>query len=211
MSEAIVEYSAADGCEVKLTPAIVAKYIVTGNAKVPDKDVYSFMMKCKARGLNPLAGDCYMTCYQNQRTGDISTSVITSKDYFVRTACAQETFDGMQAGVVIVKSDGSMERREGSLVGNTTERLVGGWAKVYVKNRQIPSYSEVSLGEYSTGKNLWASKPATMIRKVALVQAIREAYPEQFGGIYDRDEMPEPIAAPTTQEVEVNDEYEEQF
>ena len=31
-----------------------------------------------------------------------------------------------------------------------------------------------------------------MIRKVALVQALREAYPGAYGGIYDRDEMPEP-------------------
>ena len=29
-----------------------------------------------------------------------------------------------------------------------------------------------------------------MIRKVALVQALREAYPGAYGGIYDSDEMP---------------------
>ena len=38
-----------------------------------------------------------------------------------------------------------------------------------------------------------------MIRKVALVQALREAFPAKFGGVYDRDEMPaempaEPVA-----------------
>ena len=50
----------------------------------------------------------------------------------------------------------------------------------------------MSLAEYDQKRSLWLSKPATMIRKVALVQALREAYPGEFGGIYDGAEMPEP-------------------
>ena len=190
MSEAMVKYTAADGQEVKLTPAIVAKFIASGSGQPSDKDIFSFMMQCKARGLNPLAKDCYMTTYRN-RDGSTSVSVITSKDYFVRTAAKQPDFDGMEAGVVVVNREGKMEYREGSLVGKDTERLVGGFANVYSKKRNHPSRAVVSLDEYDTGKSLWKDKKATMIRKVALVQAIREAYPEQFGGVYDPDEMPE--------------------
>lgn len=189
MAEAMVKYNASDGCEVKLTPGTVAKYIVTGNSAPSDREVYAFMMKCQARGLNPLAGDCYMTCYQN-RDGSTSSSVITSKDYFVRTATSQPDFDGMRAGVVVIDRNGAMEYREGALVGVQTERLIGGWAEVWSKNRKLPSKAVVSLEEYDQKRNLWKTKPATMIRKVALVQAIREAYPQQFGGIYDADEMP---------------------
>ena len=36
----------------------------------------------------------------------------------------------------------------------------------------------------------WQKMPATMIRKVALVQALREAIPEEFGGLYSPEEMP---------------------
>ena len=35
----------------------------------------------------------------------------------------------------------------------------------------------------------WAKKPATMIRKVALVQALREAFPKSFGGMYIAEEQ----------------------
>lgn len=190
MADAMVQYSASDGCEVKLTPGVVAKYIVTGNGAPSDREVYAFMMKCQARGLNPLAGDCYMTCYQS-RDGSMSSSVITSKDYFVRTATSQPDFDGMRAGVVVIDRNGAMEYREGALVGGQTERLIGGWAEVWSKSRKLPSKAVVSLEEYDQKRSLWRTKPATMIRKVALVQAIREAYPQQFGGIYDADEMPE--------------------
>ena len=205
MSEqGIVRYVASDGTEVKLSPAIVAKYVLTGNGEASDKDVFSFLAKCRARGLNPLAGDAYMTSYRN-RDGSTSTSVIVSKDYFVRTATQQVGFDGMRAGVVVAnRKTGELTYREGSIVGKNSECLVGGWAEVYDKGRRFASRAEVSLDEYDQGRSLWKSKPATMIRKVALVQALREAYPGAFGGIYDRDEMPEPVIpipdAPTVDE-----------
>lgn len=193
MSEkGIIQYRASDGSDVRLSPGIVAKYIVSGNGEASDKDLFVFMAKCQARGLNPLAGDAYMTTYRD-KSGRTSSSVIVSKDYFVRTATQKETFDGMRAGVVVAdRATGELTYREGSIVGRNTEALVGGWAEVYDKRRSHPSRAEVSLAEYDQKRSLWLSKPATMIRKVALVQALREAYPGEFGGIYDGAEMPEP-------------------
>ena len=46
----------------------------------------------------------------------------------------------------------------------------------------------------------WSKKPATMIRKVALVQALREAFPKALGGMYTAEEQgqeePEATAVP---------------
>lgn len=208
----IVRYTANDGVEVTLTPQTVAAYIATGNASADPADVMRFIATCRARGLNPMAGDCYMTVYESRATGRKTVSTVVSKDYFVRTATSQESFDGMRAGVVVYKPrTGEQEWREGTIVGSQSEQLVGGWAEVYDKRRSHPSKVSVSLSEYDTGKSLWRTKPATMIRKVALVQALREAYPAQFGGVYDRDEMPPAPAVPEqpTQEVERKpDEYE---
>lgn len=186
----IVKYTASDGSDVKLTPAIVQRYIVAGGQRVDDREVFAFMAKCQARGLNPLAGDAYMTAYRNKQTGRVEASVIVSKDYFVRTATQQPTFDGARAGVVVATKDG-LVYREGCIVGRSTERLVGGWAEVRDKRRSVPSRAEVSLEEYDQHRSLWKTKPATMIRKVALVQALREAYPGAYGGIYDSSELPE--------------------
>jgi hypothetical protein len=36
---------------------------------------------------------------------------------------------------------------------------------------------------------MWAKMPALMIRKVALVSAMREAFSENVGGLYTTDEM----------------------
>ena len=195
----IMRYQASDGSEVSLSPSIVAKYIIAGNQPATDKDIYAFMAKCQARHLNPLAGDAYMTTYKN-RDGTVTSNVIVSKDYFVRTASQQPGFDGFKAGVVVSsKKTGELTYRQGSLVGKNSETLVGGWAEVYDKNRTHPSRIEVSLDEYDQHRSLWNSKPATMIRKVALVQALREAYPGAYGGLYDRDELTEQQSEPPIQ------------
>lgn len=198
MSQQIVKYRANDGVEVQLTAQTVQAYIATGNAQADPADVVRFMATCRARGLNPLAGDCYMTVYQGASGKSVST--VVSKDYFVRTATQDPAFDGMRAGIVVMGKDGQLSYREGCICGRQTERLVGGWAEVLVRGRSVPSRAEVSLEEYDQHRSLWKTKPATMIRKVALVQALREAFPAKFGGVYDRDEMPvempaEPVAA----------------
>lgn len=206
----LVTYKASDGSDVRLSPGIVAKYVITGGLPVDEREVYGFMAKCQARHLNPLAGDAYMTTYKNKMTGKVEASVIVSKDYFVRTATQQPGFDGIRAGVVVLdKRAGDMRYREGTIYSKAQEQLVGGWAEVYDKARSHPSRAEVSLEEYDQHRSLWKTKPATMIRKVALVQALREAYPGAYGGIYDRDEMPEPPEPVAAQAAEVEREAEE--
>lgn len=205
----LVTYKASDGSDVRLSPGIVAKYVITGGLPVDEREVYGFMAKCQARHLNPLAGDAYMTTYKNKMTGKVEASVIVSKDYFVRTATQQPGFDGIRAGVVVWdKRVGDMRYREGTIYSKAQEQLVGGWAEVYDKARSHPSRAEVSLEEYDQHRSLWKTKPATMIRKVALVQALREAYPGAYGGLYDRDEMPEPPEPVAAQAAEVEREAE---
>lgn len=207
----IVRYQASDGSEVKLSPSIVARYVITGGQQVDDREIFGFMAKCQARHLNPLAGDAYMTAYKNKKTGRVEASVIVSKDYFVRTATQQPGYDGHIAGVITWdKRKGEMKYHEGTVYRESQEQLVGGWAEVYDKGRSHPSRAEVSLKEYDQHRSLWFSKPATMIRKVALVQALREAYPGAYGGVYDSDEMPEPPEPVAVQVAEVEREAEVQ-
>src|SRR5574344_2599467 len=58
------------------------------------------------------------------------------------------------------------------------------------KDWEHPFKHEVYMSEYNTGKSLWASKPITMLKKVAMAQAFRLAFPDELGGMpYTSDEL----------------------
>lgn len=182
---AVCEYE-ANGEKIKLSPQIIRQYLVNGNSAVTDAEVMMFLMLCKGQHLNPFLREAYLIKY-----GNAPATIIVGKDVHIKRACRNERFAGMQAGVTVISKDGQrLIEREGTLTVDG-EQLVGGWAKVYVKGYEHPVYSSVSMREYSSGKSNWASnaKPATMIRKVALSQALREAFPEDLQGLYGAEEM----------------------
>ena len=189
-NKSLVVYQTEQG-EVRLTPEIVKKYLVNGDAdKVTDQEIMMFIQMCRYQGLNPFLREAYLIKF-----GNSPATLVTGKDTFTKRAAKSEKCAGYEAGVIVQKQDGSIEQRKGSLV-LPDEKLVGGWARVYRKDWKVPMEVTVSLQEYQRHNNKgelmrnWKEMPATMIRKVALVQALREAIPEEFGGLYSPEEMP---------------------
>jgi hypothetical protein len=174
------------GLEVKLTIDYVKKYIARGVAELTDEEAYSFIGFCKYNCLNPFLNEAFLIKYKK---GDAPTYIV-GKYAFMKRAEACPDFDGFEAGLILKRGDMIVEE-VGSLMlpGDT---LLGGWSKAYRKSCKYPFVARVALSEYSTGQALWASKPSTMIRKVAIVHALREAFPTQLGGLYVSEEMPEP-------------------
>lgn len=183
MSE-IVKYVTTDGLELELTPRKVIEELVPAKDRsaMTDRNVAMIMARCAALRMNPLAGDCHIGVFKGRPT------IMPSIDYYQRVAAMQEGYDGMDSGVVV--SDGhTMEEVCGCIVQKGWE-LVGGWAIAYDKGRSHPVHIVVALEEYAQDNSMWEAKPATMIRKVAKAQALRELYPGCFKGTYVAEEMP---------------------
>lgn len=185
----VTEYKVGEE-SIRLSPAIVRKYLVNGSGNVTDQEIMMFIGLCKYQHLNPFLREAYLIKYGNQ-----AATIVTGKEAITKRAMRNSRFSGQQAGVVIYhKEIGELENRNGSLV-IPGEKLVGGWAKVYVKGFDVPIEAAVSFEEYVGRKgdgsinSQWAKKPATMIRKVALMQALREAFPEELGSMYASEEM----------------------
>lgn len=178
----LVKY-ATDHGDVELSPEIIRKYLVPGDTKVSDQEVYLFLELCKAQKLNPFTREVYLVKY-----GNYPASIVTGKEVFTKRAMNNPMYAGLKAGITLQTKNGSIERREGSLPF-PGETVVGGWASVYIKGYTVPIFDEVSLAEYSGTGALWKSKPATMIRKVAIVHALREAFPKDFEGLYSQEEI----------------------
>ena len=191
----MVEYE-SDGQKVKLSPAMIRKYLVSGNGAVSDQEVMMFLSLCKFQKLNPFLKEAYLIKYGSQ-----PATIVTGKEAFMKRALRNPNYAGYEAGVVVMDNQtGNMENRVGTIVLPEVETLLGGWATVYVKGWEHPLTVTVAFDEYCLRKegkpaSNWAVKPATMIRKVALVQALREAFPADLGGMYTAEETGDAIAS----------------
>ena len=190
----IVKFKADSGAMVEITHDDVIQYLCpTATAQ----EVGLFLQLCQAQRLNPWIGEAYLVKY-----GDNPAQMQVGKEAFTKRAAANPDYEGFEAGITYADASAHIRQREGSAYyPSVGERLVGGWCRVFVNGKK-PFYDEVALQEYNTGKSLWKSKPATMIRKVALVHCLREAFPDDFAGLYSEEEMPDRSSAPATVEVE---------
>lgn len=174
--------------EIELTVKMVKTFLVvpTKSKQYPtDEDIVKFIMLNKARGLNPWEGDSYLTGYDSNDGPQFS--LITAIQALLKRAEVCPEFDGVESGICVLK-DGQVIERNGSLI-LAGEQLIGGWAKVYRKDRKIPSYAVVTFSVYNTDRSRWKKDPAGMIQKVAKAHALREAFPNHLAGLRTDDEM----------------------
>lgn len=183
----------ADGEQVKLTPTIVQNYIVgEQNGKITMPEFKMFTALCKARALNPFLKEAYCIKFNDNTPAQI----VVGKDAVLKRAVRNPNYDGKENGVIVqVIETGEIIERKGTFYIPAEERLVGGWAKVYRKDWNNPTYCSVSFEEVAQRKkdgslnSNWAGKGATMVEKVAVVRALRETFVEDLGGMYEAEEM----------------------
>lgn len=171
-----------NGQDVALSYRIVRQFLTKGEGGVTDAEIVQFISLCKFNQLNPFLGEAYLVKY-----GNSPASMITSKEALMKRAESSEQYDGFQAGVIVMRNNEPVEV-EGSFI-LPTDQLLGGWCKVFRKDRKVPVVSRVSFQEFSKNQSTWKTMPATMIRKVAEAQAFREAFPVNLGGMYIAEEQ----------------------
>lgn len=179
----VVEYESALG-PVRLTAEDVKNYLVSGDSsKVTDREIKLFMELCKYQRLNPFTGEAYPIKFGSD------FQMVVGYETYKRRAEENPAYRGRKSGIVVVRS-GQVIQKEGTCV-YPSEELIGGWCRVYVQRPEFKDemYKEVSLEEYNKGQANWKTKPATMIEKVAVSQALRAAFPTDYQGLYTAAEF----------------------
>lgn len=157
--------------KVILNSEVVRNYLVSGGGQVTDQEIIFYMKLCKARGLNPWIKDCYLIKYGK----DDPAATVVSKDVFLKRAQNSGKYLGHE---VILSDDGKQAT-----------------CKVYIKDYKIPISVTVDYDEYvgrkkdGTINSQWKKRPKTMLRKCALVAGLREAFSEDLGNLYIKDEI----------------------
>lgn len=159
------------------------------NSQLADKDVHKTLLATTFKGFEAvkmkqaimegmirgftfkdfLEKNVYAISYGN------SYSLITSIDYARKIA--------MRSGLAGKSEPKYTEDEKGNILTCTVtvKRNVNGVIGDYT--------ATVYFKEYTTNKNLWTSKPRTMIAKVAEMHALRSAFPEEMAQQYVEEEM----------------------
>ena len=158
-----------------------------------DQETVVFLKTCQSLSLNPFANEIYLIKYSE----DDKAAIVIDIHSYLKSAETNESFNGIEAGIVLRDSGGKLEFREGSLLlPDEAEKLAGGYARVFRKDREKSFYMAVNKAEclrYTKSGNLtrfWTKeKQPMMLRKTALKRALVEAFPSLFAGTLSTAEV----------------------
>ena len=171
----------ANGEQVTLSPSTVKNFLVNGNENISTQETVMFINLCKYQHLNPFLNEAYIIKY-----GSKPAQLITSKEAFMKRAESNPQYNGFKAGCIVLRNN-DVVYTNGAVILHT-DKLIGGWGEVSRKDRDIPVRVELSMKEFSKNQSTWRTMPATMIRKTAIVNALRETFPDTLGGMYTEDD-----------------------
>jgi phage recombination protein Bet len=181
--------------KIKLSVRIIQNMIAVptkSGRTCSDSEAMKFAMLCRARRLDPFQGDAFLIGYDTQNGPQFN--LITSHQALLKRAELHPEFDGMQSGVIVRGTEGGEPRdREGDF-HLEEEILIGAWAKVFFKQRKIPSTDRIALKNFAktyNGKLMgrWNDDPEGQLVKCAEASALRKAFPTMCGGMFLRQEM----------------------
>lgn len=199
-----VKFESLSGIMVQLDAATVRNTLTRGNGNVSDQEVAMFLRTCQAKKLDPLEnGEVYLIKYDDKAPAQL----VVGCHAYIRRADHFPDYRGFSAGITVVRGENTEPvQKEGACVYKVlNEQLIGGWCRVRRARADgviDETFVEVSMDEYSTGKSNWNAKPATMIRKVAISQAFRAAFPNEYEGMYTAEEMQASGAIPVSYKVD---------
>jgi len=167
---------------------------------IGDDEFALFIEQCKRSGLDPLLKEAFCVA-RKHNGGSRERPVWTTKYEFQPSEAGMlaraerfPDFKGIQASAAYAEDEIIVDQGKGEVLHrfNPVKRkgaLAGAWARV-VRADKLPVVVWLDFGGYAQQSPLWAKIPMTMIEKCARVAALRKAYPEAFGGLYVREEMP---------------------
>jgi len=157
------------------------------NQEAPILERYKFMMMCMALRMHPALNELHLVQYGGK------WRYVIGKYAILKRAEQDPNFHSFEAGIIVLREGKTVD-----IVGGVPlpgDKLYGGWVRIKRMTKageMAENYHSVLLDEGNVWKPTsgpWVNMPATMIRKVAMVQGIRELYPMELGGLYDSAEM----------------------
>jgi len=146
---------------------VIFDYLASLGNDLTDKHRNQFIQICRGFNLNPFKREIYGIQYGK------NFNIIVGYEVYLKRAERSQAMNGWK-----VWTEG-------------TDKDLKACIQIKRKDWEEPFYHEVYIEEYHQGNSMWNSKPRTMLKKVAMAQGFRLAFPLELGGLpYTSDEMP---------------------
>lgn len=175
-----VKYAVVPQPIVELSVDDVKKYIAP---TATDKELFLFMNVAKSYGLNPFRREVHFVKY-----GSNPGQTVVGYESYLKRAERTGQLDGW--GVELGKDN----------IGEKATIII------HRKDRKNPVVWTVYRHEFDTQQANWKKMPLFMLRKVAISQGFRLAFPEELGGM---PYIPEEINGNVSESLPVTDPVEE--
>ena len=162
------------------------------SVRATNEEFTRFMYLAEKTGLDPFANEIWIIDTKNGR------KILTSRDGYLKIANNHPAFLGMVSDAIY--SNDCFKR----VMSNDHEdviheyefknrgQLLGAYAKVWRRDRKVPSFFLAPLNDYNKKKNAWLEYPHAMIIKVAEAMALKRAF--AISGLCTIDELTAPSA-----------------
>ncbi|BCD59599.1 MULTISPECIES: phage recombination protein Bet [unclassified Nitratiruptor] len=179
----------------QVSEEVIMDYLQSLGNNLPEHHIKKFIHIAKAFNLNPFLREIYGIPYGN------NFNIIVGYEVPIKRAERSGKLAGWRAWTEGSPQNGDLK----------------GCIEIKRKDWEEPFYHEVYFDEYNQNNSMWKSKPRTMIKKVAIAQGFRLAFPDELAGMpYTADEIEvEPVETPiiehtndtTTQERDIKKEF----
>ncbi len=155
--------------EITVDKKTVEDFLFSSKTILNEQQKNMFIQLAIRNQLDPFKREIYAVPYGQD------FNILTGYEVYLKRAEASGQLDGWK-----VWTEGTI--KEGNLKA---------CIEIKRKDWSQPLDHEVLFTEYDLKKALWLSKPVTMIKKVAIAQGFRLAFPVELGGMpYTTDEIP---------------------
>lgn len=147
--------------------------------KAQDRELEVFLRYCLAEGMNPFAGDVWLVPFTNRTTGEVTHAIVIGLQFYLKKAARNPLYETYLAGCIVKRGTEYTD-----IVGTALypgDELFGAWCKVWKRGAPVPFEHRVALVDWDKGRDLWKAHPNVMIEVTAIRQAIRRAFPGEFG------------------------------
>lgn len=165
--------------EKKLLSYLAVQGIAKGFSEAEKKQ---FIEIAQAYELNPFKREIYAIPYSVK--GEKRLSIVTGYEVYLKRAERTGKLDGWN-----VKLEGNTKD-----TNNPLRAIVEIWRKDWNHSFKHEAYYCEAVGTNYKGEvnRMWAKMPRFMLKKVAVAQAFRLCFPDEFGGMpYTTDELPD--------------------